>query len=306
MTTADSKLVGGILNEFAENGKNPYDSGVDLYLQNGAVWDNQWIGAHRVAAQRPNAETYLYKGSKVRNLIGGESEAKAGIIYQNEDKDITVKNFRGHVKVIYKQNASNAKAFDGGAIRIKTAKENSQITLRSNIRDFQKPSGENADYDALLNTLAGKLYYEAKDNHLTAQAEIAESLATPAYAKKISFKAADGQGEVKAETTPGQRPGEGGTTPGQTPGEGGTTPGQRPGQGGTTPGQRPGEGGTTPGQIPGQDPKFETSVMKGIRSTMVSTGMISTGAFWSAQNNDVERRMGDIRLARTETGLWAK
>jgi hypothetical protein len=46
--------------------------------------------------------------------------------------------------------------------------------------------------------------------------------------------------------------------------------------------------------------------MKGIRSTMVSTGMISTGAFWSAQNNDVERRMGDIRLAQTETGLWAK
>ncbi|KXB91473.1 hypothetical protein HMPREF3191_00929, partial [Veillonellaceae bacterium DNF00626] len=148
-------------------------------------------------------------------------------------------------------------------------------------------------------------------------------------------KAADGQGEVKAGTTPGQtpgeggttpgqggttpgqRPGEGGTTPGQTPGEGGTTPGQRPGEGGTTPGQTPGEGGTTPGQTPGQggttpgqtpgqDPNFETSVMKGIRSTMVSTGMISTGAFWSAQNNDVERRMGDIRLARTETGLWAK
>ena len=313
LTTKESKLEGGILNEYEENGNNPKDSGVDIYLQNGATWENGWLWTQRPEAPRTNATSYLYKGSKVRNLIGGESEEKAGIIYQNEDKDITVKNFSGHVKVIYKQNATNAKAFDGGAIRIKTAKENSQITLRSNIRDFQKPSGENADYDALLNTLAGKLYYEAKDNHLTAQAEIAESLTTPAYAKKISFKTADGQGEVKAGTTPGQRPGEGGTTPGQTPGEGGTTPGQTPGEGGTTPGQRPGEGGTTPGQTPGeggttpgQDPNFETSAMKGIRSAMVSTGMISTGAFWSAQNNDVERRMGDIRLARTETGLWAK
>jgi len=287
LTTADSKLVGGILNEFAENGKNPYDSGVDLYLQNGAVWDNQWIGAHRVAAQRPNAETYLYHGSKVRNLIGGKSKVKAGIIYQNENKDITVKNFSGHVKVIYKQNATNAKAFDGGAVRIKTAKEKSQITLRSNIRDFQKPSGENADYDALLNTLAGKLYYEAKDDHLTAYAEIAESLAAPAYAKKISFKTADGQGEVK----PGTMLEQDGTSSGQTSEQGGSSSGQTSEQSGTS---------------SGQDPKFETSVMKGIRSTMVSTGMISTGAFWSAQNNDVERRMGDIRLARTETGLWAK
>ena len=301
LVNKDSYLTGIIQDDYREHdrdaGKEVSEAvkkvraatGATLYLQNGATWNNESWGA--LIASPWRKVHHDFTGSKVKVLIGGENADKAGIINQNDNRDITVDDYSGHVKVIYKQNATNAKAFDGGAIRIKTAKENSQITLRSNIRDFQKPSGENADYDALLNTLAGKLYYEAKDNHLTAQAEIAESLATPAYAKKISFKAADGQGEVK-----------GGTTPGQTPGEGGTTPGQRPGEGGTTPGQTPGEGGTTPGQ----DPNFETSAMKGIRSAMVSTGMISTGAFWSAQNNDVERRMGDIRLARTETGLWAK
>ena len=308
LTTEESQFKGIIHDDFKEGNAEQKEelkevrekSGVTLYLQNGATWINETWGA--LIADSWNNASHKFTGSKVAHLIGGETPEKAGVIKQDDTRDITIYDYSGHVKVLYEQNATNAKAFDGGAIRIKTAKENSQITLRSNIRDFQKPSGENADYDALLNTLAGKLYYEAKDNHLTAQAEIAESLATPAYAKKISFKAADGQGEVKAGTTQGQTPGQGGTTPGQTPGQGGTTPGQTPGEGGTTPGQTPGQGGTTPGQ----DPNFETSVMKGIRSTMVSTGMISTGAFWSAQNNDVERRMGDIRLARTETGLWAK
>ncbi len=306
LTTKDSKLEGGILNEFEEKGDNPKDSGIDLYLQNGATWENGWLWTHRPeVSSRPegsNPKDYLYKGSKVRNLIGGESEEKAGIIYQNEDKDITIKNLSGHVKVIYKQNAANDKAFDGGAIRIKKAKENSRIILRANIKDFQMPQDrEVVNYDDVLNTLAGKLFYEAQDGYLTGRVEVAEGLMTDALGGDIAFKAG-GQGELKAGTISKQTPSHSGTTPGQTPGQGGTTPGQTPGQGGTIPGQTPGQGGTTPGQ----DPNFETSVMKGIRSTMVSTGMISTGAFWSAQNNDVERRMGDIRLAQTETGLWAK
>lgn len=283
LVNKDSYLTGIIQDDYREHdrdaGKEVDEAvkkvraatGATLYLQNGAIWNNESWGA--LIASPWRKVHHDFTGSKVKVLIGGEDADKAGIINQNDNRDIIVDDYSGHVKVLYKQNATNAKSFDGGAIRIKTAKENSQITLRSNMRDFQKPSGENADYDALLNILAGKLYYEAKDGHLTGQAEIAESLAAPAYAKNISFKTADGQGEVKAETTPGQTPGEGGTTPGQTP---------------------------------GQDPKFETSAMKGIRSAMVSTGMISTGAFWSAQNNDVERRMGYIRLAQTETGLWAK
>ena len=202
-TTKDSVFIGSVLNEFEENGTNPHASGVTLYLQNGATWENQWLGTKRVAAPRKDADSYLYTGSKVMNLIGGESEEKAGIIHQNEDKDITVKNFSGHVKVIYKQNATNAKAFDGGAIRIKTAKENSQITLRSNIKDFQMPQNrEVVNYDEALNALAGKLFYDANDGHLKGVVEFAETLDKPAYTKEISFKSDTHQGEYKPKTTP--------------------------------------------------------------------------------------------------------
>lgn len=215
LTTKTSKLTGGILNEFEESGMNKHDSGVDLYLQNGATWDNQWIGAHRAKATPPrnprkDAEKYLYKGSKVRNLIGGAEASKAGVILQNEEKDITIKNFSGHVKVIYNQNKDNAKVFDGGAIRIEKAADKSGIVLRSNVRDFKKPTDRAAgNYDDVMNALAGKLFYTAKDKNLSATAEIAETLTAPAYTKAISFKD-NGQGEVKAAPAPkpGENPGE--------------------------------------------------------------------------------------------------
>ena len=58
--------------------------------------------------------------------------------------------------------------------------------------------GESNVYDAALNALAGKLYYEGKDGHLTGKVEVAEGLMAEAWSKDISFKA-DGQGEYKAQ-----------------------------------------------------------------------------------------------------------
>lgn len=40
LTTSKSKLTGGVLNEFAENGNNPHQSGIDIYLKNGGLWEN--------------------------------------------------------------------------------------------------------------------------------------------------------------------------------------------------------------------------------------------------------------------------
>ncbi len=255
LTTSDSRLEGVVIDDFKEeptaDPKKQWArslTGLNLYLQNGAVWKNEMWGNHQSS----------FTGSKVRSIIGGDDIKKAGIIEQNDSGDITVNSFEKHIKVIYQQGKDNPNFFKGGAIHIKSAKENSSITLRTNLRDFKMPGqGEGNVYDAALNALAGKLYYEGKAGNLTGKVEVAESLMAEAWGGKISFKA-NGQGELKA------------------------------------------------GTASRQDSNSETSAMKGIRSAMVSTGMISTGAFWSAQNNDVERRMGDIRLAQTETGLWAK
>lgn len=203
LTTKKSKLVGGVLNEFEESKANKHDSGVDIYLANGATWENKWLGTQRVKAPRRDAEKYLYTGSKVRNLTGGISADKAGIIYQNEDKDITINNLTGHIKVIYEQNKSDAKKVDGGAIHIKSAKDKSSVVLRAKVKDFKMPvAREPVNYDDILNALAGKLFYEAKDNHLTGKAEIAESLTAKALSKDISFKTTGGQGEIKKSSTP--------------------------------------------------------------------------------------------------------
>lgn len=98
LTTSKSKLTGGVLNEFAENGNNPHQSGIDIYLKNGGLWENRWIGTERAAAvqKRENKDSYLYTGSKVRKLIGGASEAERGIIHQKENKPITVENYNGY------------------------------------------------------------------------------------------------------------------------------------------------------------------------------------------------------------------
>ena len=53
-----------------------------LYLQNGATWRNEWLGAEREypTQGRPDTANYLYTGSKVEHLIGGATEGSRGII----------------------------------------------------------------------------------------------------------------------------------------------------------------------------------------------------------------------------------
>ena len=45
----------------------------------------------------------------------------------------------------------------------------------------------------------------------------------------------------------------------------------------------------------------ETKMMRGSKTAMVSSILL-----WRANNNDLERRMGDIRLGKEENGIWAR
>ncbi len=71
-----------MLNEFDESNNNPYHGGLRLYLQNGATWRNEWLGAERVypTQGRPNNANYLYTGSRVEHFIGGKDINSQGII----------------------------------------------------------------------------------------------------------------------------------------------------------------------------------------------------------------------------------
>ena len=288
LTTSKSKLTGGVLNEFAENGNNPHQSGIDIYLKNGGLWENRWIGTERAAAvqKRENKDSYLYTGSKVRKLIGGASEAERGIIHQKENKPITVENYNGY-EMVYYDHSSDGNII-GGDFVVKHAGEGSHITLRTDNKGLNTSSTKAADKNlvsATLNKLASKLYYSAyKDGerNLTGKVEIAEGLTAPSASRegKITYKDADGQGQYlytpATEDDPNPNP----------------NPNPDP----------------NPNPNPNPDPKppiiygsKETQMMKGAKTAMTSAVLL-----WRGNNNDLQRRMGDIRLAKEENGIWAR
>ena len=107
LTTPNSKLAGGVLNEFDESNNNPYHGGLRLYLQNGATWRNEWLGAERVypTQGRPDNANYLYTGSRVEHFIGGKDAASKGIIQAVDARPITINNYAGHTAIDYEKGA---------------------------------------------------------------------------------------------------------------------------------------------------------------------------------------------------------
>ena len=67
-----------------------------------------------------------------------------------------------------------------------------------------------------------------------------------------------------------------------------------------------GQGGYKEGSFVRTDPEIiygnsETAMMRGAKSAMASTALL-----WRTEANDMQKRIGDIRLAGEESGLWAK
>ena len=276
LPTADSVLTGGILNEYEESGANKYDSGVDLYLSGGAQWNNQWLGAHRAKAvqARADAESYLYKGSKVRTLFGGATYRQQGNIFQQEDQPITVNSYRGYERVIYGRKADGSIA--GGDFIVKQAAPGSFITLRTDstgLNTSSEDAAEKAKVNETLNTLAGKLRYQGYANgerNLRGVAEIAEGLTAASASLRygeIGYKA-DGQGEFTGTSK------------------------------------------RSPQSNDLIDSDMETKVTRGDSETQIMRGAknAATGSaiFWRGNNNDLQRRMGELRLGSAERGIWAR
>lgn len=114
--TKDSNWTGGALNEFAESGDNPHQSGITLILKNNATWHHQWIGAkrHRTGHEElllGTGKGYAFTGSHIQNIIGGDTPETAGIIYQEDVYPIVVNVLKGYIKVVdHRSNASDGSA----------------------------------------------------------------------------------------------------------------------------------------------------------------------------------------------------
>ena len=251
----------------------PIHGKVSMILANGAVWEHKQVGVGYYHKKGGNIN-YKNRGkgesidSHITNLI-----ADKGILLQNDPHKLTIDKYEGNMTLIYAHENAGTKAEDykNGNVHIKEAAANSYITMvtdNSGIKmDDEKQVSE------ALNALAGKLYYEAftkGEKNLKGQATIAEGLTASSRTLKtadLEYMDKNGQGRIKRMNP-----------------------------------------NPNPNPNPDPDPKppihegdNETAMMRGGKSARTADILL-----WTSDTNDLQRRMGDLRLAKGETGLWAK
>ena len=264
LTTADSFIKGRIYGLGNNN----------LYLQNGAVWNNDPQSSYNWS---DGSSSVTNIASLVTNLYGGATADAAGNIYQKEAKDITIQNMTGYVNAYLGHEIADdgSISFDSlGNIVVdkatKTDGQNASMTLYTNRDGID--TGEKTEVVNALTALGKKLIYNeaiaTEDNpdpeiNLDGKVGIAEGLTASSVAIRLAdlnFSSEDGKGELVESTIH-----------------------------------------TPDAYIPVVYGSSETAMMKGAKSAMASSALM-----WRAENNDLMKRMGDLRLDDGEAGIWAK
>lgn len=255
LTTPNSNLVGGVLNEFDESNNNPHHGGLRLYLQNGATWRNEWLGAEREypTQGRPDNANYLYTGSKVEHFIGGATEGSRGIIQAVDAHPITINNYAGHTAVDYEKGAPAAEN-GKGEIVINHADPGSSVTLRSSVEALKEQA--NAEIPGLAeNQFVKKVVYNGYtkgERNLGVNVHLETGVISPTLNAKLSpddFDA-DGRAMVSNKTALSTS---------------------------------------------------ESEIVSGAKSALASSVMQMR-----ADTNDLQRRLGDVRLNADNQGVWGK
>ncbi|MDY2637302.1 MAG: autotransporter outer membrane beta-barrel domain-containing protein [Phascolarctobacterium sp.] len=199
LSNSNSYLTGVVYDAFkAENKADGFTGTANIYLTNGAVWNNELV------AELPKDAWGFgfygdYTGSKVAKLSGGSSVENAGNIFQKDSNPLTIDNYSGVTNIFYAHANDGTLASDYtayGDTIINHAAANSQVNLITNA-----PSSITVDsLNGVLNALAGKLTYSDYTDgkrDLTGVAKIAGGLTTDsvelAYGN-IVFSDADGKG----------------------------------------------------------------------------------------------------------------
>ena len=255
LTTPNSKLVGGVLNEFDESNNNPYHGGLRLYLQNGATWRNEWLGAERVypTQGRPDNANYLYTGSRVEHFIGGKDAASKGIIQAVDARPITINNYAGHTAIDYKKGAP-ASAQGKGQVVINHAEKGSSVTMHSSAEALKGYANIN-NPRGTLHQLANKLTYtnfNKGERNLGVNVQVDGGLISPTYSANLGTEsfAMDGKASVTDQAVITTR---------------------------------------------------ESELVSGAKSALAASMMQM-----KADTNDLQRRLGDVRLNSDKHGVWGK
>ncbi|WP_444349432.1 beta strand repeat-containing protein, partial [Phascolarctobacterium succinatutens] len=199
LATADSVWTGvahnGFKDEGNKSGSKTFYGAINVFLQNGATWNNEEWGE----TATPWGGTG-FEGSHVAKFVGGVSDAKAGNIFQNDSNNLTIDNYSGNTNIFYAHtgNGEAAENYAAGDTIIKAAAKDSVVSL---ITDNTGVAMDNKDSVAnVLNALAGKLTYSnftKGEKNLTGFVKIADGLTASSKALEtgdISFSKEDGKG----------------------------------------------------------------------------------------------------------------
>ena len=205
LATKDSEWTGVAYNKFKDDGSIPsggtkkFYGAINLFLQNGATWNNEEWGA----VETNPWDGQSFSGSHLAKLVGGDSAADAGIIHQNDSRDIRVDNYSGSTMVIYeheivddtaRNNAglygNKAASITGGSFKITNAEAGSAVTLVTDRTGLNLDSGVYTDKNLVndtLDKLANKLIYTGyADKNLTGKVSIAEGLTAASVTKSLA------------------------------------------------------------------------------------------------------------------------
>ena len=172
LTTEGSSLTGAIANYYGDKyvtGGVTFTGAANLWLQNGATWNNEEWGEPADA----------FEGSRVTNFVGGASEGKAGNIFQKDINDLTIDNYSGNTNIFYAHtgNGEAAANYAAGDTIIKHAAEGSVVSLITDNTGIAMDS--DSSVANVLNALAGKLTYSnfaSGEKNLTGSVKIADGL----------------------------------------------------------------------------------------------------------------------------------
>lgn len=260
--------------------------GMQLSLKNGATWYNA-ITAEQVDQSSKHTDAKIgwltsdngfidMTGSRVftaksSSLNGGTTADGSSSITESEHGitgNVVVNNYSGNATVIYKHTKTND-GIDviGGNFTIKNATEGSKITLSTDNNGIDTSNPD--DVQGTLNQLANKLYYLGAIDGAESNLDGYVQIAEGLTSSSAALKLGDV--EFSGED------GKGSLAAGSV-----VTPDSK----------------KNPAVIYGDK---ETAMMKGAKTAMVSNALV-----WRAENNDLMKRMGDLRLSEGESGIWAK
>ena len=171
LNTANSQLNGSIRDD---NSGAVSDSGVDLTLANGAVWNN-------------GAGFYKTIASNVTSL-----SMDGGVVHQQSAEKMTIQNYSGSGDILFRADDTapdGVLTFSTGDVVIGQAEAGSSVGV--SVSNDTINTLDIAKTEENLNALAGKLMYKAQDDNLTGRVTLKEGLITPEAQGDLLFDDTD-------------------------------------------------------------------------------------------------------------------